>query len=73
MAGYIQKENQNTRWGDILAMNIFKRIYELMNRNDPVKCCEIYKTIGCSHVDGLICDMKTCKELKQWRNNHDES
>jgi hypothetical protein len=29
-------------------------------RNDPVKHCEVYKEIGCAHVDGYLCDMATC-------------
>ena len=27
---------------------------------DPLKYCEIYKTSGCSHVDGYLCNMDTC-------------
>ena len=29
-------------------------------RNDPVKRCEVYRGIGCTHVDGYLCDMETC-------------
>ena len=28
--------------------------------NDPVKQCNIYKRVGCSHVDGPLCNMKSC-------------
>lgn len=28
---------------------------------DPVKHCMVYKTHGCAHVDGYLCDMRTCK------------
>ena len=28
--------------------------------DDPVKHCNVYKTVGCAHVDGMHCDMKTC-------------
>jgi len=27
---------------------------------DPVKDCEIYKTEGCVHVDGMICNIEEC-------------
>jgi hypothetical protein len=27
---------------------------------DPVRNCNVYKTLGCSHVDGFLCDMRTC-------------
>ena len=32
-------------------------------RNDPVYNCVVYKTLKCSHVDGPLCDMKTCEIL----------
>jgi len=28
--------------------------------DDPVKRCEVYRGIGCTHVDGYLCDMETC-------------
>lgn len=28
--------------------------------NDPVKHCNVYKRVGCSHVDGPLCNMKSC-------------
>ena len=27
---------------------------------DPVRHCKVYKMFGCAHVDGPICDMRTC-------------
>lgn len=27
---------------------------------DPVKYCETYNTAGCSHVDGYLCDLRSC-------------
>ena len=27
---------------------------------DPVKDCEIYKTAGCVHVDGMLCNIDEC-------------
>lgn len=29
---------------------------------DPVKDCEIYKTEGCAHVDGMICNIEECNQ-----------
>jgi hypothetical protein len=29
---------------------------------DPVYHCELYKYDGCSHVDGFLCRIETCKE-----------
>lgn len=31
-----------------------------MKGGDPVKHCEVYRGIGCTHVDGYLCDMETC-------------
>lgn len=30
---------------------------------DPVHNCEVYKKDGCAHVDGPLCDIKTCDIL----------
>ena len=27
---------------------------------DPVKHCMIHRAVGCAHVDGMLCNMKTC-------------
>lgn len=35
--------------------------------NDPVYNCDVYKNIGCSHVDDFICDMKTCNILADYK------
>ena len=37
-------------------------------RNDPVKHCEVYKEIGCAHVDGYLCDMGTCGIREKFRS-----
>lgn len=31
-------------------------------QNDPVYSCQQYKTHGCAHVDGMLCNLKTCKD-----------
>lgn len=36
---------------------------------DPVKECPLYRNRGCSHVDGYLCDMKTCTELAKYRED----
>ena len=42
----------------------------LLNRkNDPVQFCEVYKEDGCSHVDGPLCDMRTCSLRKKDGSN----
>ena len=37
--------------------------------NDPVYHCEIYIAEGCAHVDGFLCDMKTCSSRKDFKVN----
>lgn len=34
--------------------------------NDPVYNCSVYKEEGCSHVDGFLCDIKTCSSIKEY-------
>ena len=40
-----------------------KRLIENLEKaimSDPVRYCEVYRDIGCAHVDGYLCDMETC-------------
>lgn len=37
--------------------------------NDPVKHCKLYKEIGCSHVDGMLCDFPKCSMLKDYEES----
>ena len=37
------------------------------HEDDPVYRCDIYITDGCSHVDGMLCNMKTCNILKDYK------
>lgn len=46
-------------------MNIGEKIVSVVtqfrNRTlDPVKHCLVYRSVGCSHVDGMLCNMRTC-------------
>lgn len=36
-------------------------------KDDPVKHCDVYKKEGCAHVDGMLCNMKTCEILSKFR------
>ena len=35
---------------------------------NPVTCCKVYREIGCSHVDGFLCNMDTCSILGEYKN-----
>ena len=39
--------------------------------NDPVHSCDVYKNIGCSHVDGMLCDMRNCPILNEYKQGKD--
>ena len=43
-------------------MNPFVEVIRLFRKDalDPVHNCLVYKTVGCAHVDGPLCDLKTC-------------
>ena len=51
--GYFQilwkREGQ---WRKLIGWNVYL---------DLIKHCETYKQIGCSHVDGVLCNLKTCE------------
>jgi len=34
--------------------------------NDPIKHCQVYKEIGCAHVDGYLCDFPDCSIMKEY-------
>lgn len=34
--------------------------------NDPCKSCSLYKEIGCTHVDGFMCDFPSCEMLVEY-------
>lgn len=49
-----------------------QRLSEILEnslRNDPVKRCEVYRGIGCTHVDGYLCDMNTCDIRQKFLND----
>lgn len=33
---------------------------------DPLKHCGVYRKEGCTHVDGFLCDTRTCDILARW-------
>jgi hypothetical protein len=37
------------------------------DKKDPVHYCTVYKNYGCSHIDGLYCDMDTCSILDEYK------
>jgi hypothetical protein len=32
----------------------------MRSKDDPIRHCNVYKSFGCAHVDGMLCNMKTC-------------
>lgn len=38
--------------------------------NDPIKGCVVYKDIGCSHVDGYLCDYPKCSMLIKYKDSN---
>ena len=46
---------------------LFEKCLEILKKGDPVHNCDVYKKLGCSHVDGVECDMKTCSILTDYR------
>ena len=38
------------------------------DKNDPLKDSQVYKKLGCSHVDGLLCDFPNCSLNNEFIN-----
>jgi hypothetical protein len=38
--------------------------------NDPIRGCDVYKNIGCAHIDGFLCDYPNCSILKEYKMNN---
>lgn len=39
-------------------------------KDDPIKHCNVYKKEGCAHVDGPLCNMKTCEILSKFKEEN---
>lgn len=39
---------------------------KFVDKKDPVESCQVYKDVGCVHVDGMLCQMDTCSTLKRY-------
>ena len=46
------------------AMDDIEEIY--YKGKDPVRHCKVYKEIGCSHVDGYLCNMSDCSIRREY-------
>jgi hypothetical protein len=47
----------------LVAIAVVSYVHHL-RKGDPLHSCDVYKKEGCAHVDGYLCDMKTCIILK---------
>ena len=46
---------------------VLRKIRKRLRKDDPVYNCEVYEYLGCSHVDGFLCDLETCSTLKDFK------
>lgn len=52
-----------------LAIFLWKKSEFDDGKMDPMNHCGVYKKIGCSHVDGIECNMCSCSILKEFNAN----
>lgn len=45
------------------------RLKLMLQWSDPVYRCNVYKEIGCCHVDGPLCDFPQCTMNIQYEQN----
>jgi len=44
-----------------MNINIVSILKQFRERTlDPTKHCLVYRSVGCAHVDGMLCNMRTC-------------
>ena len=36
------------------------KFVEKLRRLDPAKHCAVYRVAGCAHIDGMLCNVRTC-------------
>ena len=54
-------KNEGNQHGPFWFARAIERAHGITGETqDPVKHCLIYKAVGCAHVDGMLCNMKTC-------------
>ena len=54
-------------------MKILQKIKQLFIKEEikqNPKECGLYKTIGCTHVDGKYCHYPNCSLYKEWEIEH---
>ena len=49
---------------------MIQQMTDRLQKDDPVRHCDVYKAEGCTHVDGFLCDMGTCDILEKFRSEH---
>ena len=51
---------------------VIREIIKIIKENDPVYGCKVYKDLGCSHVDGLLCDFPNCSINNKYNGDYIE-
>lgn len=50
----------------MLLIDKCRQLVKKFRANDPVYNCEVYLEEGCAHVDGYLCDIKSCTIRFDW-------
>lgn len=50
------------------AYRVFRILVDRYNGTspDPVFQCAVYRETSCAHVDGFLCDVRSCSMLKNY-------
>jgi hypothetical protein len=49
-----------------MKLKKLSKLLREFKENDPVYSCKVYKDLGCSHVDGFLCDFPDCSINKKY-------
>lgn len=67
---YVIAKLFNTTRSIVNKIRLKVRWQHILNKYpDPVIVCDVYKREGCSHVDGYLCNPKTCNMLIKYKGS----
>jgi hypothetical protein len=54
----------------VVILKFVQKCNNYLQEDDPVYQCDVFKKLGCSHIDGVFCDMRTCSILYNFRKTN---
>jgi hypothetical protein len=49
-----------------MKLKKLSKLLREFKENDPLYSCRVFKDLGCSHIDGFLCDFPDCSMNKKY-------